>query len=299
MERLILLLSSLFLFFLGGFRDKVNSLTLGRVALGHRSRNARHGIRFTPAQWFFLGFKDRNLEDDYLNDFIIISRRQIILGYSMCILIIVVGWGLSYWFLLNVGYKILLGDEFDLQYTFYLENLVAHVLSLLLFVAGLVGCLLVYKKDRFRNKRMVLHITEGVFLLFIVLMAYDFSRGKFPMLNVEVNGWIINLAFYYLPPFVIFFFKSLPFGQTLEIISLAILVFLVIVPFAAGFYDLGTRLAQYIGVRADFIESRICQVDYQVCEFDLTLTMIWPILVIFIIAVQIVVISYFVDRSNR
>ena len=146
---------------------------------------------------------------------------------------------------------------------------------------------------------MVLHITEGVFLLFIVLMAYDFSRGKFPMLNVEVNGWIINLAFYYLPPFVIFFFKSLPFGQTLEIISLAILVFLVIVPFAAGFYDLGTRLAQYIGVRADFIESRICQVDYQVCEFDLTLTMIWPILVIFIIAVQIVVISYFVDRSNR
>merc|ERR1711904_532240 len=97
------------------FEDKVNSLTLGRVALGHRSRNARHGIRFTPAQWFFLGFKDRNLEDDYLNDFIIISRRQIILGYSRCIL--------------------------------------------------------VYKKDRFRNKRMVLHITEGVFLLFIVLMA--------------------------------------------------------------------------------------------------------------------------------
>merc|ERR1712188_202402 len=65
---------------------------------------------FTPPQYFLLGFKDRDLEDEYLDDLCRISKNQIILGYSMCLLLVILGWFISYWLVLNVGYEIILGD---------------------------------------------------------------------------------------------------------------------------------------------------------------------------------------------
>jgi hypothetical protein len=254
----------------------------------------------TPSVYWALGFKDRSLEDEYLEDFVRISARQIILGYAMCILIVVLGWFVSYWLVLNVGYKMILKEEFADNFgkDWFVDNLLAHAISLIIFVSGLVACLFIYY-SKVQNKRAVLHVTEMVFLLFIVAMGYDFSRGNFPIYNIEVNGFVINLAFYYLPPFVIFFFKSLPFGQTLEIISLALTVFLVIVPIVSGYYEIDSTIQEYIARRADLLSTRLCDRNMELCQFDFTVTLVWPIMVIVIIGFQIIIVSFFVDRSNR
>ena len=38
---------------------------------------------------------------------------------------------------------------------------------------------------------------------------------------------------------------------------------------------------------------------FRLCNFDFTVTLVWPILVIVIIGFQIIIVSFFVDRSNR
>ena len=101
------------------------------------------------------------------------------LGYVMCLVMVVLGWFISYWLVLNIGYEVILKDEFNLSATFFINQLISHVIALVLFIAGLVACALVYRSQgRFKSKRAVLTITEAVFLGFIVVMAYDFSRGK-------------------------------------------------------------------------------------------------------------------------
>ena len=38
----------------------------------------------SPSQYWLLGFKDRDLEEEYLNDLAFVSKHRIYLGYGMC-----------------------------------------------------------------------------------------------------------------------------------------------------------------------------------------------------------------------
>ena len=38
----------------------------------------------SPSQYWLLGFKDRDLEEEYLNDLAVVSKHRIYLGYGMC-----------------------------------------------------------------------------------------------------------------------------------------------------------------------------------------------------------------------
>ena len=38
----------------------------------------------SPSQYRLLGFMDRDLEDEYLNDLAVVSKHRIYLGYGMC-----------------------------------------------------------------------------------------------------------------------------------------------------------------------------------------------------------------------
>ena len=50
-----------------------------------------------PSQYPLLGFKDRHLEDDYLEYLVVASRARIILGYVTVILLYALGPFLLYW----------------------------------------------------------------------------------------------------------------------------------------------------------------------------------------------------------
>ena len=43
----------------------------------------------TPSEHWFLGFKDRDLEEEYLNDLVVASKNRLYLGYGMIIFFLV------------------------------------------------------------------------------------------------------------------------------------------------------------------------------------------------------------------
>ena len=45
----------------------------------------------TPSQYWLLGFKDRNLEEEYLNDLADVSKERLFLGYGMCAFFVFLG----------------------------------------------------------------------------------------------------------------------------------------------------------------------------------------------------------------
>ena len=50
--------------------------------------NTENILASTPSEYWFLGFKDRDLEEEYLNDLVIASKGRLYLGYSMCALLV-------------------------------------------------------------------------------------------------------------------------------------------------------------------------------------------------------------------
>ena len=38
----------------------------------------------SPSEHWLLGFKDRDLEEEYLNDLVVVSKKRLYLGYGMC-----------------------------------------------------------------------------------------------------------------------------------------------------------------------------------------------------------------------
>ena len=62
---------------------------------------------FRPSQYPLLGFKDRHLEDEYLEHLVVASRARIILGYVTAILL----YGAGPFAYLCVNYDILMWNE--------------------------------------------------------------------------------------------------------------------------------------------------------------------------------------------
>ena len=50
--------------------------------------NTEDILASTPSEYWFLGFKDRDLEEEYLNDLVVASKGRLYLGYSMCALLV-------------------------------------------------------------------------------------------------------------------------------------------------------------------------------------------------------------------
>ena len=50
--------------------------------------NTENILASTPSEYWFLGFKDRDLEEEYLNDLVVASKGRLYLGYSMCALLV-------------------------------------------------------------------------------------------------------------------------------------------------------------------------------------------------------------------
>ena len=86
----------------------------------------------SPSQYRLLGFMDRDLEDEYLNDLAVVSKHRIYLGYGMCAFFVFLGqvFGVAPWVIASTE------ENWKLHFTR------ALILYSIVFVAFLVGLVL-------------------------------------------------------------------------------------------------------------------------------------------------------------
>lgn len=178
------------------------------------------------------------------------------------------------------------------------------VITVLVIIAGLIASTLIFKMKRFKHKSVLLPIAESVFLAITAMMGWDFwklstSGGE---ITFPVGGWIINQAFFYLPPFMSLLFMNLPVSITVEIVSIAMLVYLVIIPVVKG--DWSQLSPEYIRNHISEVTylRNVCFAspsNYEACYESAVVRLSLAVIIIIIIALNIVIVSFFVDRSNR
>ena len=86
----------------------------------------------SPSEYWLLGFKDRKLEEEYLNDLAVVSKHRIYLGYGMCAFFVFLGqvFGVAPWVIASTE------QNWKLHFTR------ALILYSIVFVAFLVGLVL-------------------------------------------------------------------------------------------------------------------------------------------------------------
>ena len=85
----------------------------------------------SPSQYWLLGFMDRDLEDEYLNDLAVVSKHRIYLGYGMCafFVFLVNVLGVAPWVIASTEEKWKL---------FFTRGLIAYSLTVFVFLVGLI-----------------------------------------------------------------------------------------------------------------------------------------------------------------
>eukprot|EP00212_Chloropicon_laureae_P002864 CAMPEP_0197486364 /NCGR_PEP_ID=MMETSP1311-20131121/1281_1 /TAXON_ID=464262 /ORGANISM="Genus nov. species nov., Strain RCC856" /LENGTH=531 /DNA_ID=CAMNT_0043029401 /DNA_START=37 /DNA_END=1629 /DNA_ORIENTATION=- len=263
--------------------------------------------QITPSAFPIIGFKDRKLEEEYLTDLVDVSQNRIILGYSICILL--VGFGIFAYdvaginttvvdVVMNPGKRDYGHSKLD---TF--QAMLDVGLTMLFLLCGLAATVAITKFNSKCSKSVVLHIAEAVFLGMIAMMGWDFSKlstsgGE---ISFPIAGWVVNLAFFYLPPFIATFL-ILTFAQTLEIITIALLVFLVIIPLEKNLYAQlsPSAIKTHIG-SLEYLDA-VCNaspVNYAACFDSTILRVSFAIVIMILIALSIVMVSFFLEKSNR
>ncbi len=89
----------------------------------------------TPSQYWILGFKDRDLEEEYLNDLVDVSKGRLYLGHGMCAFFIFVAHIVR-----SITTYTLLPDMFAaFPPKFIAEYFVFYVAACVIFLAGLIS----------------------------------------------------------------------------------------------------------------------------------------------------------------
>ena len=85
----------------------------------------------SPSQYRLLGFMDRDLEDEYLNDLAVVSKHRIYLGYGMCafFVFLVDVLGVTPWVIASTE------EKQKLKFT---RGLIAYSLTVFVFLVGLI-----------------------------------------------------------------------------------------------------------------------------------------------------------------
>ena len=155
----------------------------------------------------------------------------------------------------------------------------------------------------------MLYITEGAFLICIILMGIDISQWfTYYLDNYNTGGWSVGFILDYGPVFIALFFMNLPFAQTLEIIALAFATFMIIVPLVGGGWSYDTEwglysneqirnyLRKYQGMDVcppSTTNSVFCTLNYRMVVYGI------PGIVICVMALAVIIVSFFVSRANR
>ena len=152
----------------------------------------------------------------------------------------------------------------------------------------------------------MLYITEGCFLAYIVLYGYKFYGEIANIANryQHDGGWAIAFIVVYAPTFLALFFMNVPFAQTFEIIALAFVTFILVVPISRGrWYVYSDEYMKEYLQMDDATYSKEC--PQLTPSLNMCSTVIRynnyavPGMILGVMTVAIVTVSFFVGRSNR
>jgi class 3 adenylate cyclase len=247
-----------------------------------------------PSQyWLPFGFKDRNVEEEYLGDLVREGIGRILLGFVMVLLLQL----FTPFLFLVVSIPFFRAAQYSR--TLYVKMFLPLVLGLGIFALALALALPLYRTKKVKwGKISILALTEVAFVSFTIVEGYRLSTGIERFDNFfGLGGWVILLAFGFLPFYLVTFFMNLPFLVTLEIISLALATLLIIVPFVEGAWTKLTResIERYLMSlpRGEFCSSN------PDCTLVYAYIYLAPIAIICVVAFAIVMVAFFVERSNR
>merc|ERR1712039_658573 len=269
-----------------------------------------------PAEYPLLGYQDRDLEDEYLDDMTYAMKSRILVGYVASILVFFLGplvqdLSATGWMDYGEANPQEVADAAGLPLEVYLdtvENMTLRTfvtcgIVLAVLVVGLGACVAIYQMKRIKSKQPVLYITGAVYLIYITVMAYDFSWSSQIWWGFfGPASWIIKMIFYEMSPLISLLFMGLPFLATLELVGAATLAFLVIVPL------LPSATSHYLWEMFDFVnlenkdhvlETPYCVEHEEDCVTQIRWILIFPFLMAALVMLVCLFVSYMVERANR
>merc|ERR1711907_626159 len=275
-----------------------------------------------PSQYPLLGFKDRHLEDEYLEHFVVASRARIILGSVTGILLYASGPFAGTWFVsdtfisLEDAYRAFPDEEEPaeghiLRYFPNSTRIIDAFFTVVFlgYILGLVGLVCMYQMKRFEKYRTwILHITSTGYLVYMGFIAFMFAFSNH-MFDVMYGpyGWLFQLMFSAASPLASLFFITLPPLVMLELMIVFVSGFLVIVPLcnpAGNLWNLMTEavtsgLAAYHARDGISAHPELFPTHDEDVVSRYEYPFIMPIILLCVLVVCLVVVSVIVDISNR
>ncbi|UPQ96967.1 guanylate cyclase [Chloropicon primus] len=260
--------------------------------------------RGPPSEYWFLGFKDRNVEDEYIEDVILNSKSRFMLGLATSGLIYTVGTFIPDWMFYPFN-AAQFGEpevqEFLAPITGpdpLLSYYMVSCIGFFSFILCAVACFLIYRMKMFESKRVILYLIGSAYVVFLGMRAWNFTAfnsGYFGFFG-RASGWLIFLIFYEVAPLISILFMGLPPALTLEIMTLFVSIFIVLVPLVNPYGDLWDVLQQANDERTD---EFTCYVSTTYCKKLFEVIAVSPLLIVCIIVVCILIVSFILDYSNR
>jgi len=256
----------------------------------------------SPSKYFVLGFKDRNLEDEYLRDLALTNRNKILVGYVVSILTYFSSWTSELYFFI-------LGDKYGFVGAKFNNTVFSlSVCALAVFVLGLVACLLIYRNKSLPSKKVVLHVTIAVYFAFMLFTGGKLSKtiaaAPFGMNQDQPIGWVVRIVFLDAIPLLSVVFMGLTALHTLELVLAFFLIYLVIVPVVVhigGFDAYGLLSSENIMAYADeHLNGFICdRMSSELCAFSIRWLIVTPLIMVYIVTFTVLIVSVVVEQGSR
>ncbi|QDZ24227.1 guanylate cyclase [Chloropicon primus] len=249
-----------------------------------------------PQQYFIFGFKDRRLEQRYLDSVARNNRSRIFGGFSLLIMVVLLP--LIFSVVDSVAYS--REDANPPTASDWTLSLFPLCLSLLTFTSGFALSFYVYKVVE--SKAWVMHIVETVFLFFAAFATYDFSQS-YTVFSVGfgLHGWLVMASFIYLSPLLTTFIMVVPPAQTLEVTGVTGALILIFVPTWANLWSLSFNNTLILSTLAPE-EGKLVQCSgnlAEYCVFSSKLYFCFCLCVIVFIGVCLVFVSYDFHSESR
>ncbi|QDZ23662.1 hypothetical protein A3770_11p61800 [Chloropicon primus] len=265
--------------------------------------SASYFLQASPAQHFLVGFKDRNLEDEYLENLVVLSKGKFLSGYAVSLGLFILGPlvdMIQAWPLNRI-------DDPNVH-SVMAKEAVPTFCALLVLLFGLVACAVAYETESLRRqRRVILQITGAVYLSYVVIMSVEFAMlGNLWSFLYGKQGWILKLIFFDLPPLISLLFMSLPTFLVGEIMFLAILSFSVIIPTVLGYWqsmndivNSGIEFTRFSPFWEELCSDEDRPDIVRSCKIDYVYKMALPYILVNALMIAVIIVSALSEATNR